>query len=664
MNKKETIEEIKKLTDILNYHSVKYYTEDSPEISDYEYDLMMRKLVSLESEYPEARQPDSPTHRVGGPVLKEFPSVAHSVPMESLQDAFSFDEIRAFDKKIREKFRNVEYVVELKIDGLSVSLEYENGFFVRGATRGNGYVGEDITSNLKTVKSIPLSVRNAGSEKFTVRGEVYMPKKTFAKLNELRELNGESVFANPRNAAAGSLRQLDSKVTASRNLDIIIFNMQQIEGLKFETHSDTLDYIKSLGFPVSPYYNVFGNIEDVIAEISRLGKMRESYPFDIDGAVVKVNNITVRSELGSTAKAPKWAIAFKYPPEEKETLLEDIKINVGRTGVLTPLAILKPVLLAGSTVSKATLHNKVFISEKDIRIGDTVKVRKAGDIIPEIVGVCMDKRTENSEPFKMPSVCPVCGSLVVADDTPFVRCMNSECPAQLSRSIMHFVSREAMDIDGLGEQNVERFVREGLISSAADLYRLDFASLAEMDGFGQLSSEKLKAAVDKSKESNLDRVIYSLGIPQVGLKTASILAEKFGSMKKFSKATEEILTSVEEIGPVTARYICEFFSDPHNCLLVSDLESLGVNMTYRTDKVSDIFSGKTFVLTGTLSTLTRDEASSIIIRHGGKVSSSVSKKTSYVLAGSDAGSKLTKAESLGISIIGEAEFSEMVGLNA
>ena len=660
----EKIKRIKELTDLLNYHSRKYYTEDSPEISDYEYDMMLRELVELEREFPEARQPDSPTHRVGGEILKGFSQVTHAVPMESLQDAFSFDEVRAFDSRVKGSFSNAEYVVELKIDGLSVSLEYENGIFVRGATRGDGTVGEDITSNLRTVKSIPLSLPEGCPQRLVVRGEVYMPKKAFAQLNESREESGEPLFANPRNAAAGSLRQLDSRVTASRMLDIIVFNLQSVEGMTFSSHSETLDFIRKMGFPVSPYYTVFSDIEDVIAEISRLGDMRSSYPFDIDGAVVKVNDLTMRSALGSTAKSPKWAVAFKYPPEEKETLLEDIQINVGRTGVLTPLAILSPVLLAGSTVSRATLHNRSFIAEKDIRIGDTVKVRKAGDIIPEIVSVVKEKRPSSSVPFSMPELCPVCGSRTVSDeDTPFVRCINSDCPAQLSRSIIHFVSRDAMDIEGFGEQNVERFVREGIISSAADIYRLDYGMIAQMEGFGSVSAENLRVAIDKSKDANLDRVIYALGIRQVGQKTGSILASRFGTMEAFSAASEEELTSIDEIGPITAHYICEFFSVPHNMTLISELASAGVNMTYRSDKVSDIFSGMTFVLTGTLESFTRDEASAIITKCGGKVSSSVSKKTTYVLAGSEAGSKLTKAQSLGVKIISEADFLGMAGGN-
>ena len=664
MNKQEKIERIKELTALLNYHSRKYYTEDSPEISDYEYDMLNRELVALEAELPEARQPDSPTHRVGGEVLKGFSQVTHTVPLESLQDAFSFDEVRAFDHRIKEDFPNAEYVVELKIDGLSVALEYENGFFVRGATRGDGNVGEDITANLKTVKSIPLSLPEGCPSRLIVRGEVYMPKKAFAKLNETREENGEPLFANPRNAAAGSLRQLDSKVTASRMLDIIVFNLQSVEGAEFSSHSETLDFIKKMGFPVSPYYTVFGNIEDVISEISRLGEMRSSYAFDIDGAVVKVNALSMRSEIGSTAKAPKWAVAFKYPPEEKETFLEDIKINVGRTGVLTPLAILTPVRLAGSTVSKATLHNKAFIAEKDVRIGDTVKVRKAGDIIPEIVSVVKEKRLGYAEVFKMPDVCPVCGSMAVSEEgTPVVRCINSECPAQLSRSIIHFVSRDAMDIEGFGEQNVERFVNEGLISSAADIYKLDYEVISKMDGFGEVSAEKLRNAVEKSKTANLDRIIYALGIRQVGQKTGAILASRFGTMQAFSSASEEELTAIDEIGPVTAHFISEFFANPHNIALISELEACGVNMTYKSDKISDIFAGMTFVLTGTLESFTRDEASAMITKRGGKVSTSVSKKTSYVLAGSEAGSKLTKAQTLGVNIINEEEFLGMVGEN-
>lgn len=655
---------MKELAALLNYHARKYYTEDAPEITDYEYDMLMRELVALEDELPGERLPDSPTHRVGGTVLKDFAEVRHAVPLESLQDAFSFEEIRAFDNRVKQQFPDTEYDVELKIDGLSVALEYVNGIFIRGATRGDGNVGEDITANLKTVKSIPLSLPSPFPPAITVRGEVYMPKRAFSKLNEAREEKGEPLFANPRNAAAGSLRQLDSRITASRMLDIIVFNMQSVEGITFSTHSETLDYIKSLGFPVSPYYKVFKSIEDVIKEIQRLGEMRSSYPFDIDGAVVKINSITERSKLGSTAKAPKWAVAFKYPPEQKETLLENIQINVGRTGVLTPLAILTPVLLAGSTVSKATLHNRDFIAEKDIRIGDTVKVRKAGDIIPEIVGIVPEKRPADSVPFEMPKNCPICGSEAVADeDTPFVRCVNSDCPAQLTRQLIHFVSRDAMDIEGLGEQNIERFVNEGLIASAADIYTIDYGKLTEMDGFGEQSAGNLRAAVESSKAVNLNRVIYALGIRQVGQKTAVILAERFGTMKALEDSPEETLTEIGEIGPVTAHYITAYFLNPHNRALISRLEELGVNMAYSSGRKSDVFAGMTFVLTGTLEKYTRDEATAVIEKNGGKVSSSVSKKTTYVLAGEEAGSKLTKARQIGVRIISEAEFGEMVGKN-
>lgn len=650
------------LVSLINYHAKKYYTDDSPEISDYDYDMLNRELVSLEEQYPQFKSAQSPSLRVGGAVLKGFDEVRHEVPLDSMQDAFSFEEVSDFDRRVRQTFPETEYVVELKIDGLSVALEYIDGKFVRGATRGDGQVGEDVTENLKTVKAIPLTLFEPYPHRLIVRGEVYMPKKSFEALNVERENNGENLLANPRNAAAGSLRQLDSRVAAKRNLEIFVFNLQLSDGEIPQTHTETLDYLKKLGFCTSPYYNKYSSVDDVVAEISRLGEKRGELPFDIDGAVVKVNSLTQRKTLGSTVKFPRWQIAYKYPPEKKETLLEDIQINVGRTGVLTPLAVLKPVLLAGSVVARATLHNRDFISEKDIRIGDTVVIQKAGDIIPAVVEVVLPKRPENSAPFEMPKVCPVCGQEVVTDsDSPFVRCINVECPAQLVRNIIHFVSKDAMDIEGCGEQQVERFISEGLIRSAADLYKLDFERIKNMDRFGEKSAENLKNAIEKSKTNNLDRLIFALGIREVGSKAAKLLSERFKSLDALISADEQQLISIDEIGAVTAHYILDYFRNPKNLDLISELREAGINFTYTSDRVSDAFAGMTFVLTGTLPTYTRDEASAIIESLGGKTSSSVSKKTTYVLAGEDAGSKLTKAQQLGVTVIDESEFRRMSG---
>lgn len=652
------------LVSLINYHAKKYYTDDAPEISDYEYDMLNRELIALEEKYPEFRSPQSPSLRVGGAILKGFSEVRHEVPLDSMQDAFSFDEIRDFDRRVRQTCADAEYAVELKIDGLSVALEYIDGKFVRGATRGDGAVGEDITENLKTVKSIPLTLFEPYPHRIIVRGEVYMPRASFEALNREREENGENMFANPRNAAAGSLRQLDSRVTAKRNLDIFVFNLQLSDAQIPATHTESLDYMKSLGFRVSPYYNKYRSIEDVIEEIKRLGEKREGLEFDIDGAVVKVNSLTQRKILGSTVKFPRWQIAFKYPPEKKETLLEDIQINVGRTGVLTPLAILKPVAVAGSVVSKATLHNKDFIAEKDIRIGDTVVIQKAGDVIPAIDGVVLSKRKSDSVPFEMPKKCPVCGEEVAQDaDSPFVRCINAECPAQLMRNIVHFVSKDAMDIEGFGVQQIDIFISCGLMSSAADIYSLDFDKIRDMERFGEKSVENLKNAIEKSKSNNLDRLVYALGIREVGSKAAKLLCERFRTLDELIAADEGSLLSVGEIGEITTRNIIEFFRNPKNLELISDLRKAGLNFTYVSDRVSDIFSGMTFVLTGTLPSYTRDEASAIIERLGGKTSSSVSKKTAYVLAGEDAGSKLEKAKQLGIKIIDESQFREMTGEN-
>ncbi|PWM45880.1 MAG: DNA ligase (NAD(+)) LigA [Clostridiales bacterium] len=652
-------EQIKNLTDKLIEYSEKYYTFDSPEISDFEYDKLSRELSQLEQEYPQYALPYSPIHRVGGQVLKGFNEVVHEVEMESLQDAFSYEELEAFDNRVKTIFPDAEYVTELKIDGLSVSLTYEDGILVRGATRGNGQVGEDVTANIKTIRSIPLKLLTP-VKKLIVRGEVFMPRDAFEKLNEQREIKGEALFANPRNAAAGSLRQLDSAVTASRQLDIFIFNLQKNEEKTFDTHSQTLDYLKSLGFSVSPYYNCYKTIKEAFDEIQRLGSMRGSLPFDIDGAVIKTNALSMREKLGKTTKFPKWAIAYKYPPEQKQTKLLDIQVNVGRTGVLTPLAILEPVICAGSTISKATLHNKDFITERNVYIGDTVIIQKAGDIIPEVVKCIIEKRPENAKKFEMPKDCPVCGEPVVTDEgSPVIRCINSECPAQLLKNIIHFAERDAMDIEGLGESIVARFVDEKLITSAADLYRLGKESIAELERFGEKSAENLLSSIENSKKQNLNNLIYALGIRQVGQKAAKILAARFGTLDALIEANEEELTQIDEIGPVTAEYIREYFSNEKNLHFIGELKSVGVNTGYKSELVDNRFEGLTFVLTGTLPTFTRDDASAIIEKFGGKVSSSVSKKTSYVLAGTEAGSKLTKAENLGVKIIDEAEFLRM-----
>ncbi|MBO5248808.1 MAG: NAD-dependent DNA ligase LigA [Clostridia bacterium] len=651
---------IHELTDLLNYYSKKYYVEDDPVVSDYEYDMLLRELKELEDRYPRFRRSDSPTQRVGGAVLEQFQSVRHEVPMESLQDAFSEEEIREFDRRIKGQFPNARYVVELKIDGLSVEAEYVEGVFVRGATRGDGVTGEDISENLKTIKALPLSIRNA-PRRLIVRGEVYMPKKSFADLNARREENGEALFANPRNAAAGSLRQLDSKVTATRNLSVFIFNLQLCEGREFSSHTETLEALKEYGFPVSPKREAFTTIDGVWNEIIALGALRSSLPFDIDGAVIKVDDLSMRNAIGSTSKFPKWAIAFKYPPEEKETVLREIRINVGRTGVLTPLAVFDPVLIAGSTVEKATLHNKDLIAEKDIRIGDTVVVRKAGDIIPEIVRRIAEKRPSGTVEFQMPSVCPVCGSTVVTEG-PVTRCDNSECPAQLTKNIVHFVSRDAMDVDGMGASIVETFVEKGLITSAADLYRLDRDVIARMERFGEKSAENLLRSIQESRSRGLDRLIYALGIRQVGQKASKVLAKKFRTLDNFAKATEEELCVTEDVGPITARYIREYFGNPKNLQYIEHLRQAGLNFEDTNEETGTRLEGLTFVLTGTLPTYKRDEAAQLIEKEGGKVAGSVSKKTAYVVAGEDAGSKLTKAQALGIPVIDEAQLKEMLGI--
>lgn len=649
---------IKELTKQLEYHNNLYYNMDEPEISDFEYDKMLRELENLEEQFPTLKSPLSPTNRVGGNAGEKFSPVTHTVVMESLHDSFSHDELRDFDRKVREVSPNVQYVVEPKFDGLSVSCEYENGVFVRGSTRGDGTTGEDVTDNLMTIKSLPKRIANA-PEYLEVRGEVYMSFESFNELTKRQEENEEKTFKNPRNAAAGSLRQKNAKITAQRKLDIYVFNIQQVRGAELTTHSQSLNYLTELGFPTA-FYNVYDNIDDVISEIERIGDMRGSFDYAIDGAVVKVNSFETRSLLGSTAKYPKWAEAYKYPPEEKPTKLLNIEINVGRTGVLTPVGNFEPVLLAGTTVSRATLHNKDFIEEKGICVGDTVIIRKAGEIIPEVLSV--KEHSENAVPFEFPTLCPSCGSPVSQDEgEAAIRCTNTDCPAQLMRHLIHFVGRDAMDIDGLGPAVLEQLVNEGLVKSPADLYRLKIDDVSNLERMAEKSANNLISAVEKSKENELYRLVFALGIRNIGLKAAKLLCENFPTIDDIMNAKAADFETIDGFGKVMALSIENYFALDGTKELISDLKSLGLKMKSTAPKSSGgIFSGKTFVLTGTLPTMKRSEASKIIEENGGKTSSSVSKKTSYVLAGEEAGSKLTKAQSLGITIITEDEFKAML----
>jgi DNA ligase (NAD+) len=646
------------LRDILNYHSRKYYVEDSPEIEDFEYDRLMRELSDIEDKYPELVTADSPTRRVGGSADGQFEPVEHTVQMASLQDAFSLDELYAFDKRVREVVSDAVYVVEPKIDGLSVSVEYENGVFFRGSTRGDGVVGENVSANLCTVGSIPLKI-NENLPAIEVRGEVYMPRDVFIKLVEQQENNGEKPFKNPRNAAAGSLRQKNPKVTASRKLDIFVFNIQRIEGKELRGHKESLDYLKELGFKTVPFYTLCSNIEEAIAEINRIGAIRGTLPFDIDGAVIKVDNFAHREQLGSTSKFPKWAVAFKYPPEEKQTKVIDIEINVGRTGVLTPTAVFEPVLVAGSTVSRATLHNQDFIAEKDIRIGDTVIIRKAGDIIPEVLNVV--EHAENAEPYVMPTVCPSCGAAVVREEgEAAVRCLNTDCPAQLLRNLIHFCSRDAMDIEGLGESNLELFVNQGLLRTSADIYSLKEEQIIPLERMAEQSARNIVEAVKASKENDLSKLLFALGIRHIGQKAAKLLSERFGTMTEVMNASFDDIMTIDGFGKIMAESVVEYFAMPQTKELIDRLMASGLNMKSLKEVKDMRFAGKTFVLTGTLPTYSRKEAADIIESFGGKTASSVSKKTDYVLAGEEAGSKLTKAQSLGITVISEEEFNEMI----
>lgn len=648
---------ISELRKTLKYHSDRYYNDDAPEIEDYEYDMMMRELKSLEEKYPEYDSPDSPTKKVGGKADNTFESVVHTVRMGSLQDAFSESEIYDFEKRVCDVVKNPTYVVEPKIDGLSVSLEYRNGFFVRGSTRGDGDIGEDVSANLRVIRNIPLKLKY-DVPFIEIRGEVYMPKKSFERVVDRQLINDEKPFKNPRNAAAGSLRQKDSVVTAGRGLDIFVFNIQQIEGKELHSHKESLDYLKELGFNTIPSYKKVDNINDAIAEIRRIGEARGSLEYDIDGAVIKVDDFSQREILGSTAKYPKWAVAFKYPPEEKQTKLLDIEIAVGRTGVLTPTAILESVHLAGTTVSRATLHNQDFINDKDIAIGDIITVRKAGDIIPEVL--CVNEHTGN-DVFKFPETCPSCHEKVIREEgEAAIRCINPECPAQLLRNLIHFCSRDAMDIEGLGPAIIETFVDNGIIENTLDIYNLDYDKILNLDGFKETSVNNIKKSVENSKSNDLSKLIFALGIRHIGAKAGKLLSDHFKNIDAIMNASVDEILEIDGFGQIMAESVVNYFSTPSGKELIEGLKRCGVNTNSTNVLEDDRFSGMTFVLTGTLPTLKRAEASKIIESFGGKTSSSVSKKTTYVLAGEEAGSKLDKANSLGIKIIDENEFMGMI----
>lgn len=644
---------MRELENKLTYHAKKYYVDDSPEISDFEYDEMFYKLKSLEEKYPEFASDNSPTKRVGGAVLDKFEKVTHSVRMGSLRDVFNFEELIDFINKTPAP----TYSVECKIDGLSVSLVYENGEFVAGATRGDGIIGENVTENLKTIPTIPLKIPY--KEHLEVRGEVYMPRKNFEKLNEKRKNNNEQLFANPRNAAAGSLRQLDSKITAERKLDIFVFNVQAADK-SFSSHIESLEFLRSLGFKIIPDLCANSNSDQIIQTITAIGEKRSSLSYDIDGVVIKVDSIALREEYGDTGAVPKWAVAYKFPPEEKETVLEDIRVNVGRTGVITPYAVLSPVRLAGTTVSRATLHNLDFITERDIRIGDTVIVRKAGDIIPEIVRTCKDKRKIDSKPYKMPDKCPSCGEPIYREPQEAAYyCTNSTCPDQLIRNLSHFVSRNAMNIDGMGEAQIILMVEAGLLKSAADIYALKKDEIASLERMGQKSAENLINSIENSKKCGLDKLLFALGIHQIGEKASKNIAKHINNIDQLFSATKEQLCMINDIGEISAQNIINYFSHPQTRVLIDRFKEYGIITEYLQSSTDNRFEGMTFVLTGTLPSLKRDEAAKIIEDLGGKTSSSVSKKTTYVLAGDDAGSKLTKAKDLGIDIIDENQFIEM-----
>lgn len=652
-------ERVKELTQILNDANYRYYVLDDPQLLDFEYDRLLRELEELEKDHPELADSNSPTRRVGGEALTKFEKVTHIVPLMSLQDVFSLEELDSFIEKIQVDAPGTEFTVEPKVDGLSVALEYENGIFVRGATRGDGVVGEDVTENLKTIRSIPMVLKDAPAH-LIVRGEVFMPKKSFEKLNAEQELEGKALFANPRNAAAGSLRQLDPKIAAKRGLDILIFNVQLAQGVTFDTHSASLSYLRDLGFKVVPWITSF-ELNAINQEVLRINEERADLSCDIDGAVIKVNNIAQREVLGATAKFPRWAAAYKYPPEIKDTIVEDIVIQVGRTGVLTPKAVVRPVRLAGTTVTNATLHNQDFISQRDIRIGDTVRIRKAGEIIPEILDVNVSKRPADSAPYYIPNVCPVCGAPVQRDeDGAFMRCTGAECPAQLSRNIAHFVSRDAMDIEGFGSAIVDSLIERGYLRTPADIYYLTLEQIQSLWQKGDVAAKKLLIAIENSKSQDVSRLIYALGIRQVGAKTGKSLAAAFGNLENLAAATVEQLQEVEDIGEVTAKSIADWFAQPQSQHMLQLLKDAGVNFESKR-VLSDLrFAGLTFVLTGALTKFTRDEATEKIELFGGKASGSVSKKTSYVVVGENAGSKEKKARELGVPILSEDDFLNML----
>ncbi|MGO5028187.1 NAD-dependent DNA ligase LigA [Candidatus Agathobaculum pullicola] len=656
----DALGQITALREKLRYHNEKYYNEDAPEISDYEYDMMQRELRALETAHPEYSDADSPTQRVGGTASGRFAKVTHAYPLESLQDVFSFDELSEFYGRVEGAVGQAEYVVEYKIDGLSVALEYVDGEFVRGATRGDGQVGEDVTANLKTIKEIPQKLENAPPH-LIVRGEVYMKKSVFDALNKELELHEKPLLANPRNAAAGSLRQKDSKITKQRKLSIFCFNIQNVDELPLTSHTDSLDFLKSLGFPVSPRYPVYTDPTDVQCEIQNMGETRGELDFDIDGAVVKVNSFAQRQTLGSTAKFPRWAAAYKYPPEVKQTLLKDIIISVGRTGVLTPNAVLEPVRLAGTTVSRATLHNRDFIRQLDVRVGDTVSVRKAGEIIPEIIGVALDKRSVDAQPYEMPKFCPVCGAPVFEDEEEAaIRCTGAACPAQLLRNLMHFASRDAMDIDGCGEGNLQKLIDAGLVKSAADLYNLTVEQLLPLGKKVDTWANNLLRGIEASKTRDLSRLLFAFGIRHVGQKAGKILSNHFGSLDALLAASVEEMTEIRDIGQTTAESIAAWRALDQSKELIEKLRAAGVNFTGEKTAKSDLLAGKTVVATGSLTLYTRKEINDLIESLGGKAAGSVSKKTSYVVAGENAGSKLQKAAELGIPVLTEEEFKNMI----
>lgn len=657
MNTEEAKNRIDELTDIISKHNHAYYVMDNPTVDDYEYDMLMQELKNLESDFPEHASENSPTKRVGGSALNTFEKVTHTVQMGSLQDVFSFEQVKAFFDKCVSELDSPVFIVEPKIDGLSVSLEYHDGEFFIGSTRGDGFVGEDVSANLKTIKSIPLQI-DRDIPLLEVRGEVYMPRNTFFKLVEKQELNDETPFKNPRNAAAGSLRQKSSKIAAERKLDIFVFNIQRNEGRALSSHKESLDYIKSLGFKTVPSYVPCTTYEEIEAEINKIGESRAKYPFDIDGVVIKVDDFAQRELMGATSKYPKWAVAYKFPPEEKETVLREIEVNVGRTGAITPVAVFDQVLLAGTSVSRAVLHNQQFITDKDIRIGDTIVVRKAGDIIPEVLKSV--SHADNSEAYMLPEVCPVCGTKAVhIDDESALRCPNTSCPAQLLKNIIHFASKGAMNIDGLGDAIVSVLVENKLIENAADLYDLTQEKLLTLDRFKEKSAGNLIRAIEASKSNTMDRILFGLGIRNIGARAAVLLCEKFGSIDALMNADITEISSIEGFGDVMSQGVYEAIREPHLVSLIEKLKAHGLNFTYTASKKSDRLEGKVFVLTGTLPNLKRDEAKKIIEDMGGKVSSSVSKKTDFVVAGEEAGSKLTKAQELGIAILTEAELLDM-----